>query len=113
MVEGARRIAGLGGRARGGRGREPSGPIPDGGRPGRYRRAMFRPRLCARPGCGDPASAMLTFQYATGTVWLLDLSDPDPCAIDLCSRHAERTTPPLGWTVHDRRAAAVSTPVAS
>ena len=85
-------------------------------------RLMFRPRLCARPGCGAPSSAVLTFQYATRTVWLLDPGEIDPSTIDLCARHADRLRPPLGWTAHDRRAAAsgaagtapgMSTPVAS
>ena len=76
---------------------------------------MFRPRLCARPGCGARATAVLTFQYATRTVWLMDQGDEDPAAIYLCGRHADRTAPPKGWTGHDRRAGAsgVSTPVAS
>ena len=84
---------------------------------------MFRPRLCARPGCGAPATAVLTFQYATRTVWLLDPGDDDPSAIPLCARHADGLIPPLGWTAHDRRTAGsgvarpaspgMSTPVAS
>ncbi len=67
---------------------------------------MFRPRLCAGPGCGVPASAVLTFQYATRTVWLLDPGDVDPTAIDLCAPHADRLSPPRGWTGHDQRASA-------
>lgn len=80
-----------------------------------YFASMFRLRLCARPGCGAPATAVLIFQYSTRTVWLLDPAEPDPAAIDLCARHADRTAPPKGWTGHDRRAGAsgVSTPVAS
>ena len=81
-----------------------------------YVASMFRPRLCARPGCGAPASAVLTFQYSIRTVWLLDQGDPDPAAIDLCTRHADKLAPPRGWTGHDHRASAssgVSTPVAS
>ncbi|MGI8984584.1 MAG: DUF3499 family protein [Acidimicrobiales bacterium] len=73
---------------------------------------MFRPRLCARPGCGVPATAALTFQYASRTVWVLDQGDTDPSAIDLCGPHADRTSPPLGWTAHDRRAG-ISTSVAA
>jgi len=59
---------------------------------------------------------VLTFQYATRTVWLLDPGDLDPAAIDLCARHADKLSPPRGWTAHDRRAGAasgISTPVAS
>ena len=80
-----------------------------------YGAPMLRPRLCARPGCGVPATAMLTFEYSSRTVWLLDQGDPDPAAIDLCTPHADRTRPPRGWTAHDRRRrpSGLSTPVAS
>ena len=83
---------------------------------GGYVALMFRQRLCARPGCGAPASVVLTFQYATRTVWLLDQGELDPAAIDLCTPHADRLSPPRGWTGHDRRASAspgMSTSVAS
>ena len=83
---------------------------------GGYVARMFRQRLCARPGCGAPASVVLTFQYATRTVWLLDQGEVDPAAIDLCTPHADRLSPPRGWTGHDRRASAspgMSTSVAS
>ncbi|MEA2829203.1 MAG: hypothetical protein QOG43_3642 [Actinomycetota bacterium] len=66
---------------------------------------MQRPRLCARPGCGEAATASLTFQYATSTVWLDDLGVKEPHSIDLCGRHADRLAAPKGWTGHDRRAA--------
>jgi len=59
---------------------------------------------------------MLTFQYATRTVWLTDQGDPQPAAIDLCGRHADRLSPPRGWTGHDGRVGAssgLSTSVAS
>jgi hypothetical protein len=82
---------------------------------------MFRPhngalRLCARPGCGAAATAELVFQYANATAWVLDLGDPEPASIDLCTRHADRVSAPRGWTTHDRRAGSgpsVSTSVAS
>jgi hypothetical protein len=64
---------------------------------------MQRPRLCARPGCGEAASATLSFQYATGTVWLDDLGPKEPSSIDLCGCHADRLAPPKGWTGEDRR----------
>lgn len=77
---------------------------------------MFRTPFCARPGCGAPATAVLTFQYSSRTVWLADPADDDPSAIDLCARHADRLSAPRGWTGHDRRAGArsgMSTSVAS
>ncbi len=71
---------------------------------------MPRARLCARPGCGEPAAATLAFQYATKTAWLDDLAESEPCAIDLCRRHADRLTPPIGWQGHDRRAGSQPAP---
>jgi hypothetical protein len=69
---------------------------------------MHRPRLCARPGCGEAATAMLSFQYASSTVWLDDLGPKEPSTIDLCGRHADRLAAPKGWTGHDRRAATLA-----
>lgn len=66
---------------------------------------MQRPRLCARPGCGEAAAATLSFQYATSTAWLDDVGAKEPHTIDLCERHADRLAAPKGWTRHDRRAA--------
>ena len=66
---------------------------------------MQRSRLCARPGCGAPAAAALTFQYGNRTVFLDDLGVNEPFSIDLCAAHADRTAPPMGWTGHDRRMA--------
>ena len=77
---------------------------------------MSRQRLCARPGCGAPATASLVFQYAVRKVWLDDLGEAQPYKIDLCSRHADRLCVPRGWTGDDRRAVAaapVAAPVAS
>ena len=66
---------------------------------------MQRSRLCARPGCGAPAGAALTFSYRNRTVVLDDLGVNEPFSIDLCAAHADRTAPPMGWTGHDRRMA--------
>lgn len=46
----------------------------------------------------------MTFNYTDGAVWLDDLSDPvDKLGYLLCSDHSDRMTPPLGWTLTDRR----------
>lgn len=66
------------------------------------------PRSCRRPGCGWSATASLSFRYATGQVWLLDLSNtPDPSLYDLCTAHADTLTVPRGWERVDERAQAV------
>lgn len=64
---------------------------------------MARARLCTRAGCCEPAVATLSFQYATRSLWIDDLGDPEPHRIDLCARHADRLCPPRGWTGQDRR----------
>ncbi len=62
-------------------------------------------RTCARPGCGEPATATLSYQYATSTVWLSAVADePDPSTYDLCRRHSAGLTVPRGWHLEDDRA---------
>lgn len=61
-------------------------------------------RRCARPGCGQAADTTLSFDYSSRQVWLDDLSPVDsPANHDLCRRHADRTQPPKGWALRDRR----------
>ncbi len=61
-------------------------------------------RRCARPGCGQPADTTLSFAYDQRQVWLDDLwPDDSPANHDLCARHADRTQPPRGWELRDRR----------
>ena len=44
-------------------------------------------RLCSRPGCAEPATATLTYQYDRGSVWLDPLlAERDPHDYDLCTR---------------------------
>jgi hypothetical protein len=65
---------------------------------------MDAPRHCARPTCGAPAAATLTYHYASRTVWLDNLDEErEPSAYDLCSGHAARLTVPVGWALDDRR----------
>lgn len=63
-------------------------------------------RSCRRPACPWPATASLSYRYATSQVWLLDLSPtPDPSLYDLCATHADATTVPRGWERVDERCA--------
>ena len=65
---------------------------------------MDRSRLCARPGCGAPAAATLTYQYAGRAVWIDDLEGERPQGgYDLCMAHADGLTVPVGWAREDRR----------
>jgi hypothetical protein len=63
--------------------------------------AMFE--RCVR--CGIPSGILMSFDYAARMVWLDDLFDPiEPGAgYAMCEQHAGRLTPPVGWTLVDRR----------
>jgi hypothetical protein len=61
-------------------------------------------RLCARPGCGAPASVTLRFQPTQRQAWLVELDEHSARTQgDLCNRHAESLVLPRGWELHDER----------
>jgi hypothetical protein len=46
----------------------------------------------------------MTFDYAARAVWLEDLGTThEGPGHALCVDHADRLTPPMGWTLTDRR----------
>jgi hypothetical protein len=65
---------------------------------------MTAVRQCAKPGCGSPATAVLTFHYLNRTAWIDDLvGEIAPPSHPLCAHHAGALRVPRGWTKHDRR----------
>jgi hypothetical protein len=61
-------------------------------------------RVCARPGCGDAATATFVYDYQARTTWLDTLAgERHPMAYDLCQAHADALTVPRGWHLVDRR----------
>jgi hypothetical protein len=57
---------------------------------------------CAR--CGNPAATFMSYDYAERAVWLEDLTTATAeSGHPLCVDHADRLTPPMGWTLTDRR----------
>lgn len=56
---------------------------------------------CVR--CASPAAALMLYAYADRMVWLEDLSERGHSGYAMCALHADRLTPPLGWTLSDRR----------
>ncbi|WKZ83301.1 MAG: DUF3499 family protein [Acidimicrobiia bacterium] len=60
---------------------------------------------CVR--CGTPAGIVMSFNYDDGTIWLDDLVEPTTPGrgYAMCEDHASRMTPPVGWTLVDRRRA--------
>ncbi|MGO9876747.1 MAG: DUF3499 family protein [Acidimicrobiia bacterium] len=62
-------------------------------------------RLCARAGCGSPASVTLRFQPTQRQAWLVELDEHAARTQgDLCNRHAAALVLPRGWELHDERA---------
>ena len=67
-------------------------------------------RQCNRAACCETAAATLGYDYRERAAWLVDLiAEPHPATYDLCFRHADGLTVPMGWALHDRRRI-VSTP---
>ncbi|MFP5332999.1 MAG: DUF3499 family protein [Acidimicrobiia bacterium] len=58
---------------------------------------------CVR--CSAPAAAVMTFDYDDRAVWLLEFEAAPERGrgYSFCTSHADRLTPPLGWTLTDRR----------
>lgn len=56
---------------------------------------------CTR--CSQPAHSVMTFVYAERQVWLDDASVSRPDGYPLCEIHSNRLSPPVGWTLTDRR----------
>jgi hypothetical protein len=60
---------------------------------------------CARLGCDAIAVAVFGFDARECLVWLDPLGSDGRGAGVLCSRHADRMSPPYGWNLIDRRGA--------
>ena len=71
---------------------------------------MVRSGLCARPGCGEPATALLTYDYGERVVWLDRLGELNGSAWPLCATHADGLKVPVGWRCEDRRVAPLPMP---
>lgn len=61
---------------------------------------------CAR--CGTPAASIMSYDYGERAIWLDDIQEgmPPGAGYLMCGQHSDRMTPPLGWTLTDRRTAA-------
>jgi len=85
----------------------PPGGLRTGPRPGPVAwvrwSGMSRTSQCARPGCGGAPTAVLTYHYASRTVWLDDLGEVDGSSWSMCAGHADNLRVPVGWACEDRR----------
>jgi uncharacterized protein DUF3499 len=61
---------------------------------------------CSKPGCGNPGAALLGYDYADRRAVLDDPPEGEisPHSYVLCTRCAEKLTPPRGWVLDDNRA---------
>ncbi len=59
--------------------------------------------MCVR--CSTPAAAVMTFDYDARSVAVVEFDCPPDlgAGYSLCTTHADRLTPPMGWTLTDRR----------
>jgi len=64
-------------------------------------------RLCSKPGCRHPASALLGYDYASRLAILDDAlaGEVPPHLYALCPPCADNLVAPRGWFLDDRRAA--------
>jgi hypothetical protein len=63
-------------------------------------------RTCAKMRCDREPVVTVSLSYAEREVRVVDLlAERDPNLLDLCDEHSARMTPPVGWTIHDLRAA--------
>ena len=61
-------------------------------------------RTCAKMRCEAEPVATVSLRYTEREVLIEDLlAERDRNLLDLCRDHVDRMTPPVGWTVHDRR----------
>lgn len=60
-------------------------------------------QVCVR--CAAPAGIVMRFDYEAAVVWLDDLTEEiaSGTGYAMCESHAGRLTPPIGWTLVDRR----------
>ncbi len=63
---------------------------------------MYVKFLCGRPGCGRESTATLQIDAISEIVSLVD-PKVSRDGVPLCPRHADSTTPPLGWAMNDLR----------
>lgn len=63
-------------------------------------RIVSNKRTCSKPSCSGQAVATLTYVYSDCTAVLGPLATyAEPHCYDLCQKHSERLTAPVGWEI--------------
>ena len=58
---------------------------------------------CAHMLCREPVTARLLFDPRVTTAWLTDADGAVPRGLPMCTVHADRFRPPVGWVLSDQR----------
>ena len=53
--------------------------------------------------CREPATALLLFDPRVATAWLVNAEGTAPRGLPMCTSHADRFRPPVGWVLSDQR----------
>lgn len=53
--------------------------------------------------CPEPATALLLFDARVTAAWLVDFEGRAWRGLPMCSAHADRFRPPVGWVLSDQR----------
>ena len=61
---------------------------------------------CAHMLCPEPATALLLFDARVTAAWLVDIEGRAWRGLPMCSAHANRFRPPVGWVLSDQRSRA-------
>ncbi|MDE0195191.1 MAG: hypothetical protein OXP08_06525, partial [bacterium] len=58
---------------------------------------------CAHMLCPESATALLLFDARVTAAWLMDFEGRAWRGLPMCSAHADRFRPPVGWVLSDQR----------
>ena len=75
------------------------GAMLDCWRAAQYGSQVSRQRVCSKPSCTGQAVATLTYIYPTALQSRPLATYAEPHCYDLCQKHSERLTAPVGWEV--------------
>ncbi|MCY3785114.1 MAG: hypothetical protein OXG47_00100 [bacterium] len=65
---------------------------------------------CAHMLCREAATAVLLFDPRVATAWLVNVEGAAPRGLPMCTSHAGRFRPPVGWVLSDQRSPSAREP---
>ncbi len=67
------------------------------------RNGTYATSECAHMLCREPATAFLLFDPRVATAWLVNAEGTASRGLPMCTAHADRFRPPVGWDLSDQR----------